>query len=95
MDAVNADKGILGAHELELVVDGSDGSDAVASYLRLQNDKTKLMAGKDSLLWYFRYHTDTMSLFIWFNFSFHRIVFVKLSLNIVLFGKKVSSFNVW
>ena len=47
VDAVNADDGVLSSHELELVVDGSDGSDAVASYLRLQNDNTKPLTGED------------------------------------------------
>ncbi|XP_022096117.1 uncharacterized protein LOC110982174 [Acanthaster planci] len=45
VEAVNTDSSILTTHELELVVDGSDGSDAVASYLRLQKDNTKPLTG--------------------------------------------------
>ena len=46
VEAVNKDGNILSSHEIELIVDGSDGSDAVASYLRLQSDKAKPIIGK-------------------------------------------------
>ncbi|XP_033626107.1 gamma-aminobutyric acid type B receptor subunit 1-like [Asterias rubens] len=45
VEAVNKDGNILSSHEIELIVDGSDGSDAVASYLRLQSDKAKPIIG--------------------------------------------------
>ena len=46
VDAVNKDDKILSSHEIELIVDGSDGSDAVASYLRLQSNKLKPITGQ-------------------------------------------------